>query len=207
MERSTKYDVQQLSFRRMSREDPKPGRWILPLVVVGIIGFTYVFVNALPPAPVTSTTVPPASGSTLPPDSTASTTTTTLEPTAAAFVAELDAIETQANDLLAEAQEINDNWDNESATFRGTQSAFEAYEVKVQDFAAAVAAVSPPPTVTSWTAATGAAGTMATAAGNMLDGFLDPDSAAGRRSGLADLQAAGAEALSAFGSARAAVGG
>ncbi len=30
-----------------SNPDPKPGRWILPLVIVGMIGFTYLFVNSL----------------------------------------------------------------------------------------------------------------------------------------------------------------
>ena len=28
--------------------DPKPGRWILPLVVLGMVAFTYFFVRALP---------------------------------------------------------------------------------------------------------------------------------------------------------------
>ncbi|MDJ0961562.1 MAG: hypothetical protein QNJ88_12965 [Acidimicrobiia bacterium] len=190
----------------MSREDPKPGRWILPLVVAGIIGFTYVFVNALPPAPVTETTTPPASDTTLPP-AVSTTTTTTLPPAAAAFIAELDTLEAQANELLAEAQEINDDWDNENATFSGTESRFEDYEVRVAEYATAVAAVAPPPTVTSWTAASGSAGAMATAAVNMRVGFQDPDSAAGRRSGLADLQAAGSELLTAFAEARDAVGG
>ena len=190
----------------MSREDPKPGRWILPLVVAGIIGFTYVFVNALPPAPVTETTEIPASGTTLAP-SVSTTTTTTLPPASAAFVADLDTLETQANELLAEAQEINDNWDNEDATFSGTDSRFEDYEVRVAEFATAVAAVAPPPNVTTWVNASGAASAMATAAVNMREGFQDPDSAAGRRSGLADLQAAGNELLSAFTSARDAVGG
>ncbi len=175
-------------------------------MVAGIIGFTYVFVNALPPAPVTDTTEAPASATTLQP-ATSTTTTTTLPPAVAAFIADLDRLEAQANDLLAEAQEINDDWDNENATFRGTEARFEDYEVRVAEFATEVAAVAPPPNVTSWVNATGAADAMATAAVNMRVGFQDPDSAAGRRSGLADLQAAGDELLTAFAAAREAVGG
>ena len=30
--------------------DPKPGRWILPLVILGMIAFTYFFVRSLPEA-------------------------------------------------------------------------------------------------------------------------------------------------------------
>ena len=186
----------------MSREDPKPGRWILPLVVLGIVGFTYAFVNAIPPAPVT-TTVPGATpGTTLAPDATSTTTTTTLDPVISAFLTELDALDAQAADLLAEAQQINDDWDNEESTFTATEAAFEAYEGKVAEFAAAVAAATPPVSVSSWTTATGSANAMATAATNMLEGFQDPDSAAGRRSGLADLQAAGAELADALATAR-----
>jgi hypothetical protein len=191
----------------MSKADPKPGRWILPLVVLGIVGFTYVFVNAIPPAPVDTTTPITTVDPTAAPGAGTTTTTTPVDPVLGAFLTELDGLDTQAADLLAEAQQINDNWDNENATFSGTTAAFEAYEAKVQDFAAAVAAVAPPPTVTSWTTASGAANAMATAAGNMLEGFLDPDSAAGRRSGLADLQAAGAELLDSLGAARTVVEG
>ena len=52
--------------------DPKPGRWILPLVILGMIGFTYFFVRELPEAspdttlvgqPVT-TTLPESTGTT-----------------------------------------------------------------------------------------------------------------------------------------------
>ena len=34
----------------MSKEDPKHGRWILPVTIAALIGFTYLFVTALPPA-------------------------------------------------------------------------------------------------------------------------------------------------------------
>jgi len=47
--------------------DPKPGRWVLPLVVLAMIAFTFFFVNELPEAspnttlagPTTTTTAPP----------------------------------------------------------------------------------------------------------------------------------------------------
>ena len=33
--------------------DPKPGRWILPLVVLGMVAFTYFFVGAFTEAQIT----------------------------------------------------------------------------------------------------------------------------------------------------------
>src|SRR3970040_1221947 len=50
--------------------DPKPGRWILPLVILGMVAFTYFFVRSLPEAsPDTTlvsgpTTTVPADGET-----------------------------------------------------------------------------------------------------------------------------------------------
>ena len=31
--------------------DPKPGRWILPLIIVGMVGFTYLFTNSIDTVP------------------------------------------------------------------------------------------------------------------------------------------------------------
>ena len=69
-------------FSRVSKEDPKHGRWILPVVVAALIGFTYLFVNALPPAeiPVGTTTTTVAAETT----TTTELVTTTTEPDPAA---------------------------------------------------------------------------------------------------------------------------
>lgn len=191
----------------MSKADPKPGRWILPLVVLGIVGFTYVFVNAIPPAPVETTVPGPVAGTTLAPGPGASTTTTTLDPLLSAFLADCDELEARATELIEEAQQINDDWDNEQASFSATRAAFEQHEIRVQDFAQTTAAVITPPTVTNWTAVSGSASAMSTAAGDMLDGFLDPNSSAGRRSALADLEAAEEEFQTALAQARTAAAG
>ena len=72
----------------MSKEDPKHGRWILPVVVAALIGFTYLFVNALPPAeiPVGTTTTAVAAETTT--TTVAATTTTTLPADIAALQAD-----------------------------------------------------------------------------------------------------------------------
>jgi hypothetical protein len=48
---------------------------------------------------------------------------------------------------------------------------------------------------------------MATASADMTEGFLDPDSAAGRRQALDEYQTAGDDLLVAYTAARTAVGG
>ena len=113
----------------VSREDPKPGRWILPLVVVGLIGFTYVFVNALPEAEVTtapaSTTAAPSTTAT-----TSTTTTTTLAPAATAFIETTDTMERGVTDLAQLAQQINDSWDTRDVTYTPTREALEDLETQ-----------------------------------------------------------------------------
>jgi len=86
----------------VSKEDPKPGRWVLPIVIAVLIGFTYVFVNALPAADIaaSTTTTVPATTTTV-----AQTTTSSTLPTdILAFLQELDRFENVANDLQIELE-------------------------------------------------------------------------------------------------------
>ncbi len=58
--------------------DPKPGRWILPLIIVGMVGFTYFFVQQLPGTqPEETTTTSAANTTTTTGDGGEETTTTT----------------------------------------------------------------------------------------------------------------------------------
>ena len=192
----------------MSREDPKPGRWILPLVLVGIVGFTYVFVNSIPPAPVTATTIATSGSTPLPTATNAPAVTTTLDPLAAAFNAEVTRIRTEAADLITEAQAVNDRWDDGTNTFTASRAEFEAYRDTVETFAGDVAAVTVPEAlITPWADVTTAATDMADAAAAMFTGFIDPESSAGRRQGHDDLKTAGDAIQTALTAVAAAAGG
>src|SRR5680860_1554522 len=81
----------------VSKEDPKLGRWILPVIVIALIGFTYLFVNALPPAeiPVGTTTTVAAQNTTTTAPETA--TTTTLPADIATFLQLVDSYAATAN--------------------------------------------------------------------------------------------------------------
>ena len=162
-------------FARVSREDPKPGRWILPLVVAGLIGFTYVFVNALPAAEVSTTSTPGTTSSTTT-TSTAeptSTTTTTLEPTAAALIDELDQIESDLSALADRAQQINDDWDTDSADFGPTRDGLQDLEVQTITLADDTAGLEDAPAIAEWDEVLVGFEDLKTAAADMIDGLLN----------------------------------
>lgn len=177
--------------------DPKWGRWILPLVIVGMVAATIAFVNQLDPGTV------PDSGTSLPPEAATSTTTTTLPPTSttttlapqvAAYLADLDALVAEAEGLLERARTINNEWDNRTATYGDTEDLLRQLATDTADFdtrvqnAATVAELE-----ASHLLLNDAAAKMSTAATGMVDGLLDPDSAQGRINAFTDYQNATAE--------------
>lgn len=94
--------------------DPKPGRWILPLVVLGMIAFTFFFIRELPEASpdstiasVTTVTSPPDGATT----STAPGTEPGGDPEVDAYLAELDEINTALQLLRTEMVTVNDGFD------------------------------------------------------------------------------------------------
>jgi hypothetical protein len=176
----------------MSRADPKPGRWLLPLVVAGIVGFTYVFVNALPPAPAqtTTTTLAALTTTTAVP---ATTTSTTIDPAVAAFVIAADTVADAATDLAQEATDINNAWDA-GGSYSDALDSLQDLEGRTAEYATAVANTTVPPNVTeSWTAVVAAADDLATAGTAMVAGLQSSDQGQARQAALDDyLLAAGA---------------
>lgn len=122
--------------------DPKPGRWILPLVVLGMVAFTYFFVRELPEASTettlvsgsaTTTTVPGGDGgdgST----TTSSGTGTTLDPETQAYLDAVDTIneelQVQRTDLVSTNDAFNE--DPRAIEFPEAEDRFEAIEETVQ---------------------------------------------------------------------------
>ncbi len=98
--------------------DPKPGRWILPLVILAMIAFTYFFVRELPeaspvttlPAPMTTTTI----------EFTTTTSDLALEPTVQAYLDEIDALNAQLKLLETEMIAVNDGFDADPRTIEYT---------------------------------------------------------------------------------------
>ncbi len=116
----------------MSNPDPKPGRWILPLIIIGMVGFTYFFVSSLPaPVPegtttteaVTTTTTSSGGGSST------TTTTTTIPDDVQAYLDKMADKKTNLEALTSDLLAANDQWNNKAdtgATYTDTKTAFQA---------------------------------------------------------------------------------
>jgi hypothetical protein len=129
--------------------DPKPGRWILPLVVLGMIAFTYFFVRSLPEASPdttlatgsTVTTAPGGSSTTVP-----GTGGTTVPGGADAYIGELDRINGEFQTLNTELVAVNAGFDADprEIEYPDAESRMEAVVTQSQALSEAVAALTPP---------------------------------------------------------------
>ena len=176
----------------MSKQDPKHGRWILPLVVLALVAFTYTFVNALPPADSVTTTVVASEGTTTTTEPPPETTTTTLAPDVVEFVATADALSASATELRGRAQTINDEYPDVTG-YGATRDALSALKADTATFVEAVNAVEPPaPAAEKWTDVETAASAMQIAADNMLDGLVNTSGSEARLAALEDYNIAAA---------------
>ena len=168
----------------MSKQDPKHGRWILPLVIAGLVGLTYSFVNALPPAEVPlGTTIPRATSSTLPPE----TTTTTLPPEIEAFLILLDGYETTATEIQATIDETNDAWENKDITFSETLAQFTQSRVDAQTLSDSVEATNPPAVyATEWPTAVTTAEELPLGVDDIVAGLRAADDGSLRRAAVGE---------------------
>ncbi|MDA9706095.1 hypothetical protein N9U94_02590 [Acidimicrobiaceae bacterium] len=132
-------------------EDPKPGRLVLPLVLIGMIATTYTFVNRvatnndLEIEPVAEEVVEPTVENSTPEDTT-TTTTTTLPDEVVTYLEEISSEKIQSIDLATKVLEANDNWDNESITYPEAKDEFAEFIEDAQQFVETVAEPGPPST-------------------------------------------------------------
>lgn len=165
--------------------DPRPGRWLLPLVILGMMAFTYVFVQNLPAADgdtqdigsgtaavttTTSTTTPDATPTTAP--------APTLSPEAQDYLNQVAAAETELLAFQAEMADINGRWDSEPRTieFADGEALLTDLANRLDSWATNLAAVVPPVTLSDGHGVlTGTAQAAADAADDVLTGFTGPD--------------------------------
>jgi hypothetical protein len=169
----------------VSKEDPKHGRWILPVVIAALIGFTYLFVTALPPAEIpvgTTTTVIASETTTSVP---AETTTTTLPADIAAFLSLVNDYEATANTIANDIDDTNTSWENRAdgvPSFADTLAAFEAAKVEAQTLSDSVAATNPPDAYTAvWPDSITAAAALPPGVDAVIAGLQAPDDGTARR--------------------------
>ena len=113
-------------------EDPKPGRLVLPLVLIGMIATTYTFINRvssnndLEIEPIVEDVAVTTDPDSIPDDST-TTTTTTLPDEVVSYLEEISSEKIQSIDLATTVLEANDNWDNETLTYQEAKDEFAAF--------------------------------------------------------------------------------
>lgn len=180
-------------FAPVSKQDPKHGRWILPLVVAALVLFTYTFVNNLPPAETPTTTTAVASERTTTTEPPPETTTTTLAPEVIALITTLDALAEDAESLRETAQTINDEFSAETTGYGDTRDAMSDLRVETSDFNDRVGAVEIPTAgEEQWGDVTIAAATMQLEADNMWDGLVNTSGSEKRLAALDDYNIAAA---------------
>jgi len=128
--------------------DPKPGRIVLPLVLIGMIATTYTFINRVATNNnleiVTEDTTLTTSAEIVTEETTTSTTTTTLPEDYVAYLEEITAEKIQANELGKKVLEANQNWDDKTVTYQEAKQEFAAFIDEAEEFVVTVTDPGPP---------------------------------------------------------------
>ncbi len=169
--------------------DPKPGRWILPLVILAMIAFTYFFVRELPEASPDTTLVGQPTTTTVP----QSTETTVdggggeLDPETKAYLDELDEINTDLQLLTTEMVTVNDGFDTDprDIEYEDAEARLEVVSQDTTDLSDRVTAMTVPPGLeVNHEALKTAVQFASLAAGDALDGLRSTDTGELRRAAI-----------------------
>tara|TARA_E500000081_G_scaffold134514_1_gene146937 strand:- start:192 stop:797 length:606 start_codon:yes stop_codon:yes gene_type:complete len=130
--------------------DPKPGRIVLPLVLIGMIATTYTFINRVATnndldITVEDTTVQTVSEEIVE-DTSTTTTTTTLPDDYISYLEEINGERIVAISLGEEVLQANDNWDNKTVTYQEAKDEFDVFIAKWNEFVDTVSNPGPPNT-------------------------------------------------------------
>jgi len=134
-------------------EDPKPGRLVLPLVLIGMIATTYTFINRV--ATNNNLEIEPSVEEVIEPvddqpveEETTTTTTTTLPDEVITYLEEISSEKIQSIDLATKVLEANDRWDNEEVTYQEAKDEFADFINDAEQFVSTVTEPGPPSTFT-----------------------------------------------------------
>jgi hypothetical protein len=183
--------------------DPKPGRWILPVVILAMMGFAYLFINAAEDPTVSAsdtTRSGGSSGTTTTSTTPVDTTTTTALPTE---VAQYNAdITAKGLELAGLSQQINDAnaaWDARTVGYAETLAAFQSLEGQVKTWRASIDPIVVPAALPEYanfhSILANAATEVSRSSGDIVIGLQAPDSGEARTAAVAEFN----EAVMAFG--------
>ena len=128
--------------------DPKPGRIVLPLVLIGMIATTYTFINRVATNNdiniVAEETPVETIVEVVVEDTSTTTTSTTLPDNYVAYLEEITAEKIQATELGKEVLEANENWDDKTVTYQEAKDEFRAFIATAEQFVSTVSDPGPP---------------------------------------------------------------
>ena len=132
--------------------DPKPGRLILPLVLIGMIATTYTFVNRvatnndLDLSVNEEVVVIEDEEATEDTTTTTSTTTTTLPGEVVSYLEEIQGEKLQSDELGQKVLEANERWDDELVSYQEAKDEFAKFIEDAEQFQSTVNEPGPPNT-------------------------------------------------------------
>mgnify|MGYP001345374603 FL=1 len=129
--------------------DPKPGRIVLPLVLIGMIATTYTFINRVATNNDLDLVTEETPLETIAEeievlDTSTTSTTTTLPDDYVQYLEEISAEKIQANELGKDVLEANENWDEKSVTYPEAKDEFRAFIATAEQFVTTVNEPGPP---------------------------------------------------------------
>ena len=128
--------------------DPKPGRIVLPLVLIGMIATTYTFINRVATNNdiniVAEETPVETIAEVVVEDTSTTTTSTTLPDNYVAYLEEITAEKIQATELGKEVLEANENWDDKTVTYQEAKDEFRTFIATAEQFVSTVSDPGPP---------------------------------------------------------------
>ena len=130
--------------------DPKPGRLILPLVLIGMIATTYTFINRvttnnnLEVINIEENADEEIVSEEVVDESTTTSTTTTLPENVVAYLEEIQAEKIQSTELGKKVLETNERWNNKETSYQEAQQEFKEFISDAEQFVATVANPGPP---------------------------------------------------------------
>ena len=129
--------------------DPKPGRLILPLVLIGMIATTYTFINRVATQNdldliETETIVENTLIETVEESTTSTTTTTTIPEGVINYLEEITGEKIQAIELGKKVLETNQRWDDKVTSYQEAQQEFQEFIDDFESFVTVFTSPGPP---------------------------------------------------------------
>ena len=130
--------------------DQKPGRLILPLVLIGMIATTYTFINRvttnnnLEVINIEEDADEEIVSEEVVDETTTTSTTTTLPENVVAYLEEIQAEKIQSTELGKKVLETNERWNNKDTSYQEAQQEFKEFISDAEQFVATVTDPGPP---------------------------------------------------------------